>query len=490
MIDFTTKKKIAVIGSIHFPQPMGIAVVYYNIYNQKPKTWTRKFELIKTQIERGELDGVIVYMATPLFLQMTLPDYYKAWKILLAALPKTKSLIIAFEENIHENFDYYDYDEEKFIDLQGINRRIKEYETKIADGKYGTPFEHKDKEKVEQESIIITDSEVTEVPIDPERILEAKHFQLLKAKERLEDYQNRQAEISNFIEELLNSEIELSTFREKKIIGYRIETFLDEISKDIFFSVYVPREQLFSEEFADFIKIFEKYLQQIEGLNFTVDAQTSFNGTKFYFKTKDNGIDLEKFPLAVKRFNDFIELCTINPDAAMEMLKPKFPDPIKALEIIQTFTKKYNRLSIDLKHQQQRLQLMMKQDIENSLVEINIHGSAALMFDSDGLVKDSIGYLEKGTQMPSFINPKSKYSKEDMQIIDIATRYGEENEIVFIKSSIEILKDKEISVSERQTAVDKIKSFLFKAGKKALKHAEDIGVKVLTAYLENKTKGI
>lgn len=490
MIDFTTKKKIAVIGSLHFPQPMGIAIVYYNIYNQRPKTWLRKFQLIKDQIEKGELDGVIVYMATPLFLQMTIPQYHEAWKVLLSALPKTKSLVIAFEENIHENFDYYDYDEERFIDLDEIDKRIKLYESKFKNLRSEFKLHDREKITIEEDSLSITDFEKQEDNIDSDRILEAKHFQLLKAKERIEDYNNRHEDISVFIEEILNSEIELSTFREKKVIGYRIETFLEEIAKDIFFSVYVPREQLFSEEFAEFIKIFEKYLQQVEGLNFTVDAQASLNGTKFYFKTKDDSIDINKFPLAVKRFNDFIELCTINPDAAMEMLKPKFADPVKALEIIQTFTKKYNRLSIDLKHQQQRLQLMMKQDIENSLVEINIHGTAALMFDNNGLIKDSIGYLAQGTQMPSFVNPKSKYSTEDMKIIEIASMYGDENDVVLVKSNIEILKDYEISLSERQTAVDKVKSFLFKAGKKALKHAEDIGVKVLTAYLENKTKGL
>jgi hypothetical protein len=65
---FTAKKRVAVIGGIDFPQPLGIDIAKYNIYNQQPKTWLRKFEEIDYQIKNKELHGVIIYLATPLFL--------------------------------------------------------------------------------------------------------------------------------------------------------------------------------------------------------------------------------------------------------------------------------------------------------------------------------------------------------------------------------------------------------------------------------------
>lgn len=490
MINFTVNKKIAVIGSLQFPQPMGIGVEYYNIYNQKPKTWESKFNLLKSQIDGGDIDGVIIYLATPLFLQSSKPEYYQIWKDFLSCLGKTKTLVIAFEENIHENFDYYDYDEQRFLTEEEVKQLIITIENAIKEKQYKFKIEPRVQQLIEEEAIEITESGTEEEYYSSISYLERKLINLQKALERIEDYKQRHEQVRLFIEDLLQSEINLSTFKEKKVIGYRIETFLEEILKDIFFSVYVPKEQFFAEEFEEFLKIFEKYLQQIEGVNFTVDSQTSFNGTKYYFKSKGKKINLSQFPSAVKRFNDFIELCIINPDAAMELLKEKFPDPTKALQIIQDYTKKYNRLSIDLKHQQQRLQLMMKQDIENSLLEISIHGTASLIFDETNLIKESISHLENGLTMPSFVRTNGRYTQEDIRIIEIATKYGEDKDIVFVKSSIELLKDKEVSQSERQTATDKLKTFLIKAGKKALKHAEDIGVKVLIAYLENKTKGL
>lgn len=307
------------------------------------------------------------------------------------------------------------------------------------------------------------------------------------AKERLLEYLEREDEINFFLDNLLSSGIEIGTFKEKKTIAYRIETLLEEIIKDVFFSIYVSNDQIFSEQFEDFLKIFEKYLQNIEGINFTVDIQTSTQGKKYYFKSVGKQLSKNEFPLAVKRFNDFIELCTISPDAAIEMIKDKFPDPIQALEIIQTFTKKYNRLSIDLKHQQQRLQLMLKQDIENSLLEISIKGTAAIIFEQNSLVKESISYIEQGFQMPNFNSYSA--SNEELKILNTASEYGKNDELIQIKSNLEILKDNELSLSEKQTAVDKIKSFLLKAGKEAVKQAQDIGVKILTTYLDNLVNG-
>lgn len=491
---FTTKKRIGVIGGIYFPEPLGIEVIRYHFSKVQPKTWLRRCNSILKDIEQGQLHGIIIYIATPLFLQASKDEYYEYWKQLLTIMKKTKSLIIAYEENMHENFDFYDYDQKRYLNLKQINRRInklkkeiKKYPPKktVNDGNY---FDVEEEIKITEEGIAKNNQENVKVDIT-RGVLEYKLFKLEKAKERIEDYQSRTDRVSEFIEGILSSGIELSTFKEKQIIAYRIETFLEELVKDVFFSVYVPREQVFSDEFGQFLKIFEKYLQQIEGLNFTVDSQTSVNGITYFFRSKDSAVDLAKFSNSLKRFDDFIDLCSKNPDSALEILKNKFPNPTKALEIIQDFTKKYQRLSIDIKHQQQRIQLTMKQEIEAALLEFNIQGTAALMFDMDGSIKKSINFVESNLQLTELAKNNRRYSEEDFVIIDLAKKYGEENEIVSIKSNIEKLKDMQMSFSERQTAMDKVKSFLIRTGRKAMKHAEDIGVKVLTTYLESQVKG-
>lgn len=122
------KKKVVVIGKLHFPEPLGLNITRFDIYNQKPKTWLRKFNSIKQQVERGEVHGIIVYLATPLFLQASKDGYYEAWSILFETMKKTKSLIIAYEENMYENFESYDWYEKRYLNLEELQKRINEFE--------------------------------------------------------------------------------------------------------------------------------------------------------------------------------------------------------------------------------------------------------------------------------------------------------------------------------------------------------------------------
>lgn len=488
MLNFTINKNLAVIGSIYFPQPMGVGVKYYNIYNQKPKTWERKFNEIINQIENNELDGIIFYLATPLFLQISSENYYPIWKKIMPYLNKVKTLVIAFEENIFENFDYYDYEQEKFLTEKELQELILSTQLKLDSQIEKIKSNTKIRQNIEEDFIKFQNlSNYDEDFFDYG--LEERIFKLQKSLDRIIYSRENSDQISIFIEDLLKSNINLTTFKEKKEIGYRIETFIEEVVKDIFFSIYVPNEQMFADEFNDFLKIFEKYLQQIENINFTIDSQTSMKGTRYYFKSKNKNFNLNEFSPAVKRFNDFIELCTINPDSALELLKNKFQDSTYALQLIQTFVKKFKRLSMDLKHQHQQLELLLKQDIENAVIEMEIDGNANLLFRDTNLIKNSFNILKNDSGM-TYSKFHQNYSKEDLIILEIAKEFGEQNEIIMVKSNIEILKDAEVSLSERKTAIDKIKVFLIKAGKKTLKHAEDITVKVLTSYLENLTKGI
>ena len=131
MLNFESKKTIAVIGSLHFPQPLGIGVNYYNVYANKPNTWERKFLMLEKQIEEGYINGIILYFATPLLLKSTRSEYSNAWKILVNCLKKTNSLVIIFEENLHGNFEYYDYSEKKFLTLNELNNYIKKLENEL-----------------------------------------------------------------------------------------------------------------------------------------------------------------------------------------------------------------------------------------------------------------------------------------------------------------------------------------------------------------------
>lgn len=111
------------------------------------------------------------------------------------------------------------------------------------------------------------------------------------------------------------------------------------------------------------------------------------------------------------------------------------------------------------------------------------------MLNSKGLIKDSTYFI--GGKVSSFgldISAEG-YSKNDTEILKIVTKYGSKEDLTLIKSSIDKLKDRESSQTDKVSSSEEIKDFLIKALKKTGEHAETIGVKVMAMRLDNLVKG-
>jgi len=481
---FTTKKRVAVIGGIDFPQPLGVEIHRYNIRGLQPKSWVRKFEEIDQQIKENYLHGVIIYLATPLFLQISKPEYNEHWNRLLRICEQTKSIIIVYEENIHENFNYYDYEEERYLSYAELLERILVIEADLfAQGKY--PF--RDGPEFTDEELHLILGGAPPIPDEPRFGYSSLLDNLFLAQQRIEDYQNRKDDVAKSIDVILSSKVSLKTFKEKQSIAHVIEDFLFEIIKDVFFSIYVSKEQILHEEFSDFVKIFEKYMRNIEGANFSVDSDSSANGTTYYFKSKVLE-GSEDFSKAIRRFDKFIELYLEAPDEAAKLVAKEYSNSIEVFDAMQGIMKKYQRLSLDIKHQQERIKMSMKQDFENIALESTVYDNELSILNSKGLIKDSNYFIDG--QIKSFgLDIREGYSKNDTEILKIVTKYGSKEDLTLIKSNIDKLKDEDASQTEKISSSEKIKGFLIKALKKTGEHAETIGVKVLTTYLDNLVKG-
>lgn len=482
---FTTKKRVAVIGGIDFPQPLGIEIHRCNIRGLQPKSWIRKFEEIDQQIKENYLHGVIIYLATPLFLQVSKPEYNTHWNRLLEICEQTKSIIIVYEENIHENFSYYDYEDERYLSYAELLKRILAIEDELfVQGKY--PF--RDGPEFTDEELHLILGGAPPIPDEPRFGYSSLLDNLFLAQQRIEDYQNRKDDVAKSIDVILSSNVPLKTFKEKQSIAHVIEDFLFEIIKDVFFSVYVSKEQILYEEFSDFVKIFEKYMRNIEGANFSVDSDSSSNGTTYYFKSKVLE-GSEDFSKAIRRFDKFIEIYLEAPDEAAKLVTKEYSNPIEVFDAMQGIMKKYQRLSLDIKHQQERIKMSMKQDFENIALESTMYNEELSILNSKGLIKDSTYFI--GGQIKSFgLDVNEGYSKNDTEILKIVTKYGSKEDLTLIKSNIDKLKDEDASQTEKISSSEKIKGFLIKALKKTGEHAETIGVKVLTTYLDNLVKGV
>jgi|GEM_PF-7002602 len=475
-LKFTAKKTIALVGGINFPHPLGMDIIQYNIYNQQPKTWARKFQEIHQQIIDKELHGLIIYLATPLFLQASRPEYIEAWTALLKSSELTKSIIVVYEENIHENFDYYDYDEERYLSLAELTERIEIVEAVIH--AHDSNWNPDSRLKALQDIF-------TRVPWFPKEGRFGYHIvrdNLSLAKERIEDYQSRKQAVSEFIDNIITSDTPVRTFKAKQSIAHFIETFLYEIAKDIFFNVYVSKEQILYDEFADFVKIFEKYMQNIEGINFIVDSESTINGTTYYFRSNVL-TDSEEFSSAIRRFDKFVENYVDNPESIIDLVSKEYGSSTEAFAAVQIIMKKYQRLMLDIKHQQQKVKMLIKHELENLALEGSIQSKELDLLNSKGLLSDSAYFIED-----EFILNRGTYSESELEIIRIAKKHGNQGDVAFVKSSIDKLKDNEVSPTEKISSAEKVKGFLLKAAKKAAQHAEEIGVKVLTSYLDNLVK--
>jgi tetratricopeptide (TPR) repeat protein len=280
----------------------------------------------------------------------------------------------------------------------------------------------------------------------------------------------------------------LKTFKEKQNIAHIIEDYLFDIIKDVFFSIYVSNEQILHQEFSDFVKIFEKYMRNIEGVSLVVDSDSSSNGTTYYFKSKTLS-GAGDFSKAIRRFDKFIEIYLEAPEEAMKLVAKEYANSAEVFDAMQGVMKKYQRLLLDIKHQQQRIVMLMKQDFENVSLENEMYSEELSLLNSKGLIKDSTYFI--GGKINSFELSASgeSYSKNDTEIMQIISKYGSQEDLTLVKSSIDKLKDNDASQTDKISSAEKVKGFLIKVAKKTGEHAGTIGVKVLTTYLDNLVKG-
>lgn len=476
-------KKITIIGKKSIQEYNDVIIESIQLYNQKPNTWERKINKIIDEIDNNILDGTVIYLATPLFLQISREKYYEIWKKLLQKLNEVNSMILIYEQNIHLKFDYYDYEKEKYINEEELISLINELESEInTREKYLSKYLNNEIEDEELKSIKNGDSFTI---YEKENLLNKYYMSL----QNIEEAKTRKKEISLFIDEIFSSDIQVSLFKDKKSSSSLIDTFINETINETFFTLYIPHKQFLSEEFDDFINLFEKYLQKIKKLKFTIDSKNTITGKKYSFRCSENKITKNTLSDEISNFNDFLELCSENPSAAELLLSDKILEKDEISDLIKYFSKKYKRIKIDIKHEQERLILALNHEFENTIIELNDYNNTTSFLKKSTLLDETSLIQSLNQTIKSSLKKNVYYTSEDEKILEVASKYGNEKDLIDIKSNIEILRDSDTPKKDRISAVDKIKIFLIKVGKKSLKHAKEIGIKVLTKYLESKVNG-
>lgn len=484
------KTNIVVLGKLFLPKVLGVEVLRYNLYGLTERTWKRRFNSISKMIKAGQLRGIIIYLPTPLFIQASKDPFFELWKNFISELKGTKTLIIAYQTNINGNFDFYDYQSENYLNLKEINKRLKILEPDLS-REYIENFEleneveeinYKTAKKAQQEA------ETVEEHLEQYKMYasEREYGRLKKAKERINYYKENKERVEEFIDQILESEIEISAFKDKSEVFIRGEEFLSRLIKGAFFELYVRNDQILFDEFSQFIKIFERYIQKVENKSIWVDTQSTKEGTIFKFRTYDEVSDYSDLTKAIQRFDKFMDLCNNSPNKALEILNKIYPRKDLALQVLEEFTKKYRRLTLDLKHQIERIQLNLKQGFENSIQELTFIENPALMINNSKELSEQLSVIAI-SDIP-FINNDNKFNEDEIKIIELTKKYGREQDIIYINTNIQQVRDIQLTEPERKSAAQKIKSYLFKIGRKVANKAEDLAIKALIEYIEKQIK--
>lgn len=454
----------------------------------------RRLNNLKKKVDNSEIKCVIIAFSENLFNSIKTKDDVQSFKNVVEIVKDCKKILLIKDFFIAENPTVYDFKEKREIGMVEVKSKIKELELLIEEQKKDNKIKVKELDK----------SKLIDKTIDEEYIGDLTSFQfkleIIYKKQQelvswLETYNSHLEKLEklnqnrDIIKDLLMIADELSVeryyFKFFNEISKLIKDELIDIIKDELFNFYISHDSFYSQEFEDFIQLFEKYLRSIEGLEINLGVQKTSKGTLYVIKFLNK--DLQKFNISesLDNFNEFLDLCNNSPDVALKIVEAKIPDARKALDIIQSLSKKYKRLQLDFQQQKERLELDIKQELQSELLELNISQTPLSLLSSE----HGIGRLTNFNLDPVTLNKyklKSKYEREEIDIIEAFEKYSDKQELIGVKSNLDKLKDDEIHYKERENSLFRLKKSLKTLSLKIVEHSEKIGIELLIKYLENK----
>ncbi len=298
------------------------------------------------------------------------------------------------------------------------------------------------------------------------------------------------------------SGIEIVPYSDKKEISLRVHHFLDEIDRGIFLHLYVPNGRYQEDQLANFLRLFESYLQRVEQLQFSIETRRTMHGTVYEFKSQSMKMNLVDMEVALSRFEDFMSLCQYDQEKAEASLLKKGIKASDARRLLTKYFKEYRRLLLDIEHEREikvielrhkyeseALDLADGSDLEvpqvmqpTSLLSLSPHAEPINVTITNSSVNINPALQ---TYIEQVIYGDIHYTTEDKELLQLFAQYAQGLEAVRLRSDLEQLKDASLPDVERKTAKQKIGGFLAKV-------APSIGqavLSVLTAYLEKVLTG-
>lgn len=307
------------------------------------------------------------------------------------------------------------------------------------------------------------------------------------------------------LEDWSERNIEVLPFRKRSDVTIRMFEALEDAQSGVFLRLYVPHGRYQSEQLEDFLTLFNRYLRDIEGKNFSIDVQRTNQGTTYIFKGRGDVDGLEDLHEATERFDRFLVLVQNEPDAAERFLLQAGTSSNEAGFIISKYSRSFRRLLLETRHEFERKRLMLVQQMEAELLDFSdtnilptpTDDQISALFSVVGntapvtinVAPGSISVNSK-VALENIVSGGIQYTNEDRAIIELLSKVQNQVEAIQLRSDLDRLKDSSTSPEEKRTAVQKLKGFLYSAGNIVGKTVENICTEALVAYLNSLTKGI
>lgn len=436
------------------------------------RNWLRIIEIISNLRETRQLATVLVYAPTPTLLHIAGSQYDGVREALFDELKRAGAHVFLHEDNFSSKIEPAPWDIADLSEEELLQRDI--------------PW-----------------SDFTEIDSDsPQHLLQDpiiksahRAFRLPTREEWLVENADaiRRAEVC--LTELRSRDISMVPFRTRSDVTIRAFELLEDAEAGIFLRLYVPHGRYQSEQFEDFLTMFSRYLREVEAIEFSISSDRTLRGTNYIFKGRGAVTDFSGLNGAISRFDEFLSLAQTNPKSAEVILLSRGCAGPQAMHIVAKYARQNRRLTMEIRHEHDRKKLQLQQEMEAELLDDQ--DAALLPMPSSSAPSGILSVV--GNLAPVTINVNGSilgnsvertvfgdvtYTPEDKALMSLMTNLSDRMEVLRLQSDVSRLKDKATSPEERQTAVQRLKGFLYSIGKAAVEKSTDFGMDVLLKYLE------
>lgn len=435
------------------------------------RNWLRIVEIISSLRNSGQLATVLVYAPTPTLLHMANPAYDNVRATLFDELKRAGAHVFLHEDNFSSKIEPAPWDIADLSEEEFLQRDI--------------PW-----------------SDLIEIDSDsPQHLLNAIEASARRAsrlptrEEWLAENRDAIRRAEECLAELRDREISMVPFRTRSDVTIRVFELLEDAEAGIFLRLYIPHGRYQSEQFEDFLTMFSRYLREVESLEFSISSDRTLRGTNYVFKGRGEVTDFSGLNEAISRFDEFLSLAQTNPKAAEIVLLGRGCAGTQAMHIVAKYARQNRRLAMEIKHEHDRKRLQLQQEMEAELLDeqdatlLPIPSSSApsgilSVVGNFAPVTINVTGSILGNSVERTIFGEVTYTPEDRALMSLMATLSDRMEVLRLQSDVSRLKDKATSPEERQTAVQRLKGFLYKIGKTAVEKSTEFGMDVLLKYLE------